>query len=67
MTGSPDVELHQVFDDGDMQQRLPESVYKSYKRSRETGEALEADVADVIATALKDWALERGVSFRRAP
>lgn len=45
-----------------MQERLPSPVYKSWKQSVTEGTVLEPEVADVIATALKDWARERGVT-----
>ncbi len=43
------------------QERLPSAVYKRWKESQEQGTQLPEEVADVIATALKDWAIERGV------
>jgi glutamine synthetase len=51
-----------VFDEKDMQQRIPGSVFNRWKASVTEGKPLDADTADVIATALKDWALERGVT-----
>jgi glutamine synthetase len=47
-----------VFNDKIMQQRLPKAAYKSLKRTIETGATLEQGVLDIVATAIKDWALE---------
>jgi glutamine synthetase len=47
-----------VFNDKIMQQRLPKAAYKSLKRTIETGAQLEQGVLDIVATAIKDWALE---------
>ena len=45
-----------------MRQRLPKAVYKSVERVLHGGEKLSLSDADVIATAMKDWAIERGVT-----
>lgn len=47
-----------VFNDKIMQQRLPKAAYKSLKKTIDTGATLEAGVLDIVATAIKDWALE---------
>lgn len=51
-----------TFNDSTMKERLPEEVYLSLKKTIETGEELTADVADVVAAAMKEWALERGAT-----
>ncbi len=51
-----------VFNDKIMQQRLPKAAYKSLRKTIDTGAILEAGVLDIVATAIKDWALERGAS-----
>ena len=51
-----------VFNDKIMQQRLPKAAYKSLRKTIDTGATLEAGVLDIVATAIKDWALERGAS-----
>jgi glutamine synthetase len=51
-----------VFNDKIMQQRLPKAAYKSLRKTIDTGAALEAGVLDIVATAIKDWALERGAT-----
>jgi glutamine synthetase len=51
-----------VFSDKVMKQRLPKEAYKALKRTIEKGTPLPADVADVVANAMKDWAIERGAT-----
>jgi glutamine synthetase len=51
-----------VFNDRVMQQRLPKAAYKSLRKTIDTGAALDAAVLDIVATAIKDWALERGAT-----
>ncbi|BAX97628.1 glutamine synthetase [Mycobacteroides stephanolepidis] len=45
-----------------MQQRLPKSVYKSVTATIEQGAKLDPAVADAVASAMKDWALEKGAT-----
>ena len=45
-----------------MQKRLPKSVYKSVIATIEHGAMLDPDVADAVASAMKDWALEKGAT-----
>ncbi|MBO5163181.1 MAG: glutamine synthetase III [Ruminococcus sp.] len=49
-----------VFDDRVMKARLPEKVYKSLKETIDKGTPLDASVADSVASAMKDWAIEHG-------
>ncbi len=49
-----------VFDDRVMKARLPEKVYKSLKETIDKGNPLDASVADSVASAMKDWAIEHG-------
>ncbi len=51
-----------VFSLEKMEKRLPKDVFKSLKSSIETGTKLDGAVADTVAAAIKDWALERGAS-----
>lgn len=51
-----------VFSDEVMQQRLPKRIYKSLKATIETGSDLDKDIAEVVAAAMKDWAIERGAT-----
>ena len=49
-----------VFNDAAMRDRLPKDTYKKLKKTIETGAALDLDVANVVAHAMKDWAIEKG-------
>ena len=49
-----------VFDDRVMKARLPEKVYNSLKETIDKGTPLDASVADSVASAMKDWAIEKG-------
>ncbi len=51
-----------VFSLDKMEKRLPKDVFKSLKASIEAGIKLDAAAADVVAAAIKDWALERGAT-----
>ena len=51
-----------VFSDSVMRERLPKAVYKSIKKTIELGEKLDPSIADSVATAMKDWAVENGAS-----
>src|SRR3954465_4982136 len=45
-----------------MRARLPENVYKTIRQTIKRGAPLDPSVADVVATAMKEWALERGAT-----
>ncbi|RDH80234.1 glutamine synthetase type III [Mycolicibacterium moriokaense] len=51
-----------VFTKAEMQARLPKSVYKSVVATIEKGAKLDPAVADSVAAAMKDWALEKGAT-----
>lgn len=51
-----------VFSDKVMKERLPKHVYKSLKNTIAFGEKLDASIADVVANAMKDWAIEKGAT-----
>lgn len=51
-----------VFSRAEMQKRLPKVVYKSVLSTIEHGSPLDPTVADVVASAMKDWAIEKGAS-----
>ncbi len=51
-----------VFNDSVMRDRLPKDVYKSLKKTIEEGAPLDLSVANVVANAMKDWAVEKGVT-----
>ncbi len=49
-----------VFDDKKMQERLPRITYKSLKKTVKNGDPLDISVANAVANAMKDWAVEMG-------
>ena len=58
----PDLFASQVFSEDVMRERLPKDVYKSLLRTIATGKEIDASIADVVASAMKDWALEHGAT-----
>ena len=51
-----------VFDDRVMRAKLPSDVYASLKRTIDEGASLDTHVADAVATAMQDWAVEHGAT-----
>ena len=51
-----------VFNDSVMRERLPKATYKALKKTIEEGKTLSPEIADVVASAMKDWALEKGAT-----
>ena len=51
-----------VFDDATMEARLPKETYKALQRTIKNGKHLEESVANVVANAMKDWAIEKGAT-----
>jgi glutamine synthetase len=51
-----------VFNDSVMKERLPKNTYKALRKTIDEGTSLEPAVADVVANAMKDWALEKGAT-----
>ena len=51
-----------VFDDRVMRAKLPSDVYDSLKRTIDEGASLDIHVADAVATAMRDWAVEHGAT-----
>jgi len=49
-----------VFNDRKMQERLPRTTYKALKKTIKNGEPLDISVANAVANAMKDWAVEMG-------
>lgn len=52
----------EVFNDAVMRSRLPEETYKTLKETVNDGKPLSLETANVVATAMKDWALEKGAT-----
>ena len=48
------------FDDSAMRARLPKDTYKSLKKTIDEGKSLDINVANIVANAMKDWAIEKG-------
>jgi len=51
-----------VFDDRVMRAKLPSDVYASLKKTIDEGASLDTHVADAVATAMRDWAVEHGAT-----
>ncbi len=67
--GSPDLTqpgnqifASNVFSPAVQRARLPKHVYKALQKTLERGEALDTSLADAVAQAMKDWALEKGAT-----
>nr|WP_304035859.1 glutamine synthetase III [Ruminococcus bromii] len=60
MAKVPEIFGSMVFNDQKMQERLPKSTYKALKKTIQNGEPLDLSVANVVAAAMKDWAVEKG-------
>ncbi len=62
MQSIPEIFGSMVFNDEIMRERLPKEVYKSLTKTIATGRTIDASVADVVANAMKDWAIEKGAT-----
>lgn len=62
ITNVPELFGSMVFNDTVMKERLPKDVYKKLKKTMREGTAIDADVAAVVATAMKDWAISKGAT-----
>ena len=51
-----------VFNDFTMKQCLPKETFKAFKRSVSEGKPVARDIANVVANAMKDWAVEKGAT-----
>ena len=51
-----------VFNEHTMQERLPSATYKSLIKTMKEGKPLEIEVANVVAHAMKEWAIEKGAT-----
>lgn len=51
-----------VFNDSAMRERLPEEIYRSLKNSVDQGKGIDSHIADTVASAMKDWAIEKGAT-----
>ena len=62
MQNVPELFGSAVFNDRIMQEKLPKDVYKKLKHTIKNGDALELDIANVVAHAMKEWAIEMGAT-----
>ena len=51
-----------VFNDSVMRSRLPRDVFKQVQRSINEGKRLDSEAANIVANAMKDWAIEKGAT-----
>ena len=51
-----------VFNDTVMRERLPKKIYQELRKTIEDGAELSPVVAEVVANAMKDWAVEKGAT-----
>ncbi len=58
MVKIPELFGSMVFDDATMKERLPKETYKALKKTIKDGAPLDINVANIVANAMKDWALE---------
>ena len=62
MRSVPDYFGCMVFDDKTMKARLPKETYKAMKKAIQDNKRLDLSVANVVANAMKDWAIEKGAT-----
>ncbi len=60
MINVPELFGSNVFNDDVMKERLPKPVYKALKKTIQDGETLDDSVANAVAHAMKEWAIEKG-------
>ncbi|MDJ0588731.1 MAG: glutamine synthetase III [Pleurocapsa sp. MO_226.B13] len=58
-----DIWAADVFSLSKMKQCLPKAVFKSLKKTIQTGQPLDFSVADIVASAMKDWAIAKGAAY----
>ena len=61
-TSIPEIYGSYVFNDKIMRNKLPKDIYKALKKTIENGTHLELDVANAVAVAMKEWAVENGAT-----
>lgn len=62
MSNISEIFASMVFNDDVMKERLPKDTYKAYKKTIMEGKSLDINVANVVANAMKDWAIEKGTT-----
>src|SRR5260221_1478742 len=51
-----------VFNEATQRERLPKPVFRALQKTIKEGAALDAEIADAVANAMKDWAIEKGAT-----
>ena len=62
MSNIPEIYGSMVFNEHTMQERLPSATYKDLMKTIQKGEPLNLEVANVVAHAMKEWAIEKGAT-----
>jgi glutamine synthetase len=60
MINVPEIFGSDVFNESVMREKLPKATYKALKKTMDYGDPLAPDVANIVANAMKDWAVEKG-------
>ncbi len=60
MANIPELFGSMVFNDQTMKERLPKATYKALLKTIQDGDPLDINVANIVANAMKDWAIEKG-------
>lgn len=62
MTNVTEIFGSMVFDESTMKARLPKETFKQLQKTMKNGRSLDINIANVVANAMKDWAIEKGVT-----
>ncbi|MBR5867520.1 MAG: glutamine synthetase III, partial [Spirochaetaceae bacterium] len=62
MNRIPEIFGSLVFNETVMRERLPKETFKALKKTMDEGTPLDSGVANIVANAMKDWAIEKGVT-----
>ena len=62
MTKVPELFGSMVFNEHVMRERLPKDIFRALQNTIKTGKPISSDVAEVVANAMKDWAIEKGAT-----
>ena len=62
MAAIQDIFASMVFNDQVMRERLPKEIYEALKKTISVGKPIDKSIADVVASAMKDWAVELGAT-----
>ena len=62
MANVPEIFASLVFNEDTMKERLPKETYKLMKKTLQSGKRMSLETANVVANAMKDWAIEHGAT-----